>query len=221
MTTTIQSVHFWKWFSRNNSRYLQLCDLDTPETEYWLHELQLHLSCVNPHLTYEITVLSEHGFSLIITPDRNADLFSTARKLVASAPSLPHWSIGALRPPREIDFDFETRFGNSGIDPGKLRFKPYPEVPGGSKLESIAVYIPGYRSKHDDEYYPAVKAILENLVGEEILATVLGLVAISALDKWALELEDIFPIQQLPVYVGRMKSPYKVNKEGKIDRDKV
>ena len=216
---TIKFAHFWKWFSRKNAQYLQLCSADTVETEYWLRELQLHISDINPHLTFEITVLNEDEFSLIITPDRNASLFNTARQLVASAPSLPRWAIRALRPPRDIDFDFQTRFRNAGIDPGKLRFKPFPAVPGGNKLESITVYVPRYNPKRDDVCYPAVKAILENLVGEEALATVLGLVVICELDKCAMQLDDVFPIRELPFYINKMKPVYKVNKEGKIHKD--
>jgi len=222
MFNTIKATRFWTWFKKNNRRYLNIFDVDKKESQRLINELQLRVEDFNPQLVCEVAVdkKNSHGF-LVISAGRDRRYFETAKILTARAPSLAGWDFFALRPPRAIDFMFEEEQGHTGIDPHQLRFSTFSENEGSPVLDAIYVHIPGCKPGDDDFYLPAAEHVLENLVGEEVFVTVLGLVVPIELTEPDLRCRYVYPIQQLPAFVDAMPSAYMVNKEGKIYLDSV
>lgn len=95
----LQSAHFWTWFRKHSNLLLVLSHMSTFEREYWLREVDAHLTAYARKLSFAIWYGHEHSGSLIITAWGKAKHFRMAENLASKAPHMPGWKIIALQPP--------------------------------------------------------------------------------------------------------------------------
>jgi hypothetical protein len=214
--------HFWNWFKNHHEKYLDPLGPTREQVLYWGNEMSLHLWHVCPGLGFEIA-----GYhpperpSLTISCQSRRRYFGIARALVAAAPPIPLWEISALRQPTDMDFFLDMHFPSFKTRPESLRFGTYGDEKAGSKLEYLVIYFPEYRKEDEDLYMDVSYFILENLLGEETLGSMVGTIITRALDDEAMIYHAPRPITELPAYIDQMKSGYIITPKGAIRKGKV
>jgi len=88
---------FWIWF-RDNVRLLELRPTD-PDLCYQLGE---RIDSIDPRLEWEIgPAKCGTGWQLVVSPGRDPEMMTLARKVVLEAPQLSNWTFESLRPPKK------------------------------------------------------------------------------------------------------------------------
>ncbi len=110
---------FWTWFERNATRFR---DVEVPEKESLLDELQEALHCYCPHLWFETGRADDGTNELIISAEGDRSYFSAVRTLVAAAPKVPGWRFIAFKP--GCGFEFDTVYEGVTFSPKATWFLP-------------------------------------------------------------------------------------------------
>src|SRR5258708_9741385 len=101
MRSVSVAAHLWQWFRLHNSRYVNLMKSPTKKAlAYQVNELQVHVRAYCKWLGADVTPDEKNGGgTLIITAFGRPAGFRRADMLVATAPSIPNWTIISPRPP--------------------------------------------------------------------------------------------------------------------------
>lgn len=215
MSDKQRAAHFWDWFGRRQHIFLHQFETEGRMSQYNVWEVLSHVEGFSNHLGFEITWdRKAHTAQLIITSFGRRRYFKEVRMLLSEAPEIEGWEFIALTPPRDIDFLFEHDFGHTGIKPEALKFELYENLGYGAGKMLTAIYAPEWKPEEEPLFYKAVTWIIQNLVGEETLATCIGTIVLQPMPDDYQTDERVEFITRLPAAVGRLPSRLKVRRNG-------
>src|SRR5690242_6569629 len=110
---------FWSWFSKNEARYR---NLEVPEKEQLLDEMQENLQAFCPDLWFEIGGAPTGPRELVITAEGNLKAFPALRELCRAAPRLDGWVVVSFKQPQ--GFEFTTQYEDIVVAPEATWFLP-------------------------------------------------------------------------------------------------
>jgi len=91
------AMHFWTWFRKHSDLLLALSFMSTYEREYWLWEVDTHLTACTKRLSFALCCTPALTGSLVITASHKANYSRMAGTFVASAPRIPGWEVYGLQ----------------------------------------------------------------------------------------------------------------------------
>lgn len=155
--------HFWEWFKRNNTTYLDLHNRSKKEATYWINELNTHLRAYGRFYSFVLSVSNQNTGTLTISVDGKPHHFKKADALVALAPDIPAWTILSLEAPMSLNPEMEKLLADAGIGLDELYFS---FVGNRDEYNSIIVY---HTLCTDDSrylFYQIAHAVVYNMLGE-------------------------------------------------------
>jgi hypothetical protein len=155
---------FWDWFAKNSDR---LHDFDEDNQEALFEELGRQLSKIERGLVFEIGPPNDVR-ELYISADGIEERFPAVERLVAAAPKLPNWQIAAFRQPGDPEATISFADQNLGAD--DIWFKAHR----GEGKTDLDLYVRGMESPEDEAIGGAVFLLLDNLLGEYVVAKKIG-----------------------------------------------
>lgn len=158
-----QLIDLWQWFEKHQQTVTNWQLLPEYMQVEWLKALDLHIKHYCTQLGYLIQLDNKtQNAELIITAEGNPEYFDHAKALVKAAPSLPGWTITALRkkqsliafiPPGFIDVHIPSiQFSILKVD---------------NNYFGVRFFIPGYNHRRSGDYYDFMVDVLINMFGEE------------------------------------------------------
>lgn len=203
--------HFWEWFKRNNKEYLELKKKTKKEADYWLNELTAHLRVYLRYFGFSVT-LPENGIAqLTITVNGKVMYFEKAEAFVAKAPEIPGWTIKALEDPMPIDSLLEKEIMAAGIDPTEFSFSFSSDDP--DDLD-IIIYHPLCTTENLRPFMNLAYGAVYNLLGEHSFGLDLGILEMVNLSE--ADLDDVCPLEELPIHLGSRRSSMVVDNNGTL-----
>ncbi|MEP0987898.1 hypothetical protein [Ekhidna sp.] len=155
---------FWKWFEKNNSKFLFINEVEPDIKEQHLNEFLRELHRVNDRLYFLIGGHPDNKkVELIITPEGIKELFPVVEQLVSKAPELHDWEIIAFKPAQGAGF--VTEFGGRKFDPKEIDFIPLDNQDDPS-LVGIQVIYPDFTNDERDIFFAATYQVIDTLIGE-------------------------------------------------------
>ena len=203
--------HFWEWFKRNNKEYLELKKKTKKEADYWVNELTAHLRVYLRFFGFSVTLPENGAAQLTITVNGKAMYFEKAEVFVAKAPEIPGWTIKALEDPMPIDFLLEKEIKAAGIDPSEFSFSFTSDDPDDS---GIMIYHPLYTTENSRRLMNLAYGAVYNLLGERSFGLDLAIWDLANLSE--ADLDDVFPLEELPIHLGSRKSSMIVDNNGSL-----
>lgn len=100
-------AHFWNWLERHHETYQFFNVLTRIERQYWMAELEGHLTAYHRFLRPHFISFDSYRGSccqLIISADGRAKSFGMADRLIGRAPELAAWEFVSLVPPAPFGF---------------------------------------------------------------------------------------------------------------------
>lgn len=152
---------FWHWF-RGYAGRIPIDDIPDELQDELLSQLHAH----DERLYFLISTNSSPR-ELIITADGNQDAFSSARSLVAAAPTYEGWKVTALKP--ATGFDFRYTDGVIQLEVSKLWFRPIKPKESPSAL-GIVIGFPDADFVLENQSVDTAYTILEMAIGESACA---------------------------------------------------
>ncbi len=156
---------FWKWFSRENYKYLFLNEMTDEEKEPLLDEFLFHLHKYHKELFFEIGGRSDdEKLEVVITACGDKRYFDKVTQLVEKAPHFEDWEIIAFKQAQGIEFT--TRHEGLTFDPQKTLFIPLesrqkPDAVG------ICVCYPEFSEEKEDIFTNGTYLMLDTILGEK------------------------------------------------------
>ena len=191
---------FWKWFTDNQKR---LVDLEEPGTEEVLDELEetLHLYC--PDLFFEVYEgLDEVVYELVITAEGDKKLFPKVQQLIDMAPRVKGWAFTALMPAQ--GFDITIEYEGITLDPKDIVFLPLENEKHPNQL-GLRLFVEEYNEKQREDFIIAAFDLLSSALGEKSAALDIFYVDVTNYDDEADE-DYVIPLVDLKNYLEIWKT---------------
>ncbi|MDB5335306.1 MAG: hypothetical protein JWN70_925 [Planctomycetaceae bacterium] len=191
---------FWIWF-RGFADRIPRDDIPNELQD----ELLSHLRCFDDRLYF---LLSTHAVprELIITADGNVDAFSSADKLVNSAPNLANWQFLSLKP--ALGFDFRHTDGRISLDASTLWFRPTNSSDDPAKL-GVIIGFPDADFVLENQSVDTAYTILETGIGERSCTNDIHRVTVDDLPDDPMS-HGYIPLSRLADYVAFHKRRHQV-----------
>jgi hypothetical protein len=205
--------HFWEWFNRHNTAYLELNKKSKKEAAYWLHELNAHLRAYFKFFGFSVALPDNGIASLTITVNGKAMHFKKVEAFVATAPEIPGWNIMALEEPMPIDFMLEKQMEKAGIHPAEFFFSFAGDDPEDTDL---IIHHPLCREGNKRIFLQLAYDAVYNLLGERSFGMDLGLLEIANLSTAGAV--DVHQLEDLPAHISLRKPAMIVDHNGTLLR---
>ena len=179
---------FWLWFEDHQDELLDFeidCEIDR---ERIFDELQIELTRISPHLTFEFGPKEEQR-EFVISAGGIREAFPAVTSLAASAPRLQRWRITAFRPRRSPLNS--VQIGETLIEPSEVQFSL---LTNGSNA-GIHLFIPGF-DENNIVFKQIGYLLLDDALGEYDMETKVGLIKMYPIES-PVEYER-FPFEVLP-----------------------
>jgi hypothetical protein len=203
--------HFWEWFKRNNTTYLELHNRTKKEAAYWINELNTHLRAYGRFYSFHLTVSEKHTGSLTITVNGQSNHFKKADALVALAPEIPGWTIVSLEAPMSVNYELEQQLSASGIALDDLYFSFAGNDPDNN-------YITVYHTLCNEDsrhlFYNIAHAVVYNLLGERSFG--LDIVDLDVANLSEADSTHVWKLEELPSRIITRRSSYIVDETGML-----
>lgn len=152
---------FWEWFKENEPKIKEIALSGSAAEQAWLKEqLDQHILSIGK-FSWEINQGEQSELELVISPNRDYDLFKTSKKVISESPSLENWSFLAskkanlaLDPFELYDVSIELRT----FQPSQWQVK----VDG----KTIEVFDPSFEKIDDETCLFAAQIALSSYMGE-------------------------------------------------------
>ena len=203
--------HFWEWFKRHHTEYLDLKNKPAKEARYWLQELDAHLRAYFKFLGFSLAVPNERTPTLTITVYGKARYFKKAEAFVATAPQIPGWNVKALEDPMPVDFFLEKEMEDAGIDPREFVFSFASNDP---RERDLIVYHPLCVDNNEHYLLQLASGAIYNLLGERSYGTDIGSVEVANLSL--ADKDEIHPLEELPAQISMRSSGLFVDDHGTL-----
>lgn len=208
--------HFWEWFKRNNTSFLDLHNMSKKEAAYWINELNTHLRAYGRFYSFLLRVSEQDKGTLTITVDGKPNHFKKADALVALAPEIPNWAIHSLEAPMYPNPEMEMMLEDAGVNTDDLYFS---FVGNRDEYNSIIVY---HTLCNDDSrylFYRIAHAVIYNMLGERSFGNDISEIDVANLSEangaelWKLEELPSRIITQQPLFVVDETGVLKMNSD--------
>lgn len=165
MTEDQKAERFWKWFDKNQNRFLFLSDITELEKDELMAEFLRELHKFNEDVYFEIGGDSDDDkMELIITAEGFVEHFPAVEKLTSVAPEYENWEIIAFKPP--MGTGFSLNYQDKKFDSEKIIFIPLmaKEDP---KAIGLNVCYPDYDESEREAFVNGTYLILDTILGEK------------------------------------------------------
>jgi hypothetical protein len=193
---------FWKWFEKNNKKYLFIHEVEEKERQKFVEELLTQLRGFHEKLVFVIGGHPLQDHELIISADGQVELFDKVDELVSLAPVIKDWKIIACKPP--MGFEFRINFEGIEFDPQYIWFTPlhsesHPDEVG------VLVGIPDFNEARKEDFFYGALMLLESCLGERVCAHELDYIDVGPLPPEPEE-EGYLEVNKLPEYLKWCKA---------------
>lgn len=190
---------FWSWFVANEQRYR---DIEVPEKEELLSELQENLQSFCSDLWFEVGGPPDGPRELVITAEGNLTAFPALRELCRAAPSLPGWTVVAFKQPQ--GFEFTTQYEDIVVAPEATWFLPLYSKQDPNLL-GLRLAFSHFNSSRERQFRTASYIMLEAGLGELLVAELIAHVEV-CLAPSVPESQGFRPLNTLADYLSQRAS---------------
>jgi len=216
MTSTDVIKHFWTWFKKNNTAYLQFAPgkSNRKETGYLIDELTVHMRAYCKYLSPEFTINADRTKGeLVITANSNTSGFKKADRLVLKAPPIDGWTFIALRPPHYLDSHPAFCKAQMEANITDIWFQDKGTSCFGTLY--IAVFVPYILPEKEEAVSNYVDWTILNLIGERAEAMDVEVLLVESLDMVDQD-RNLYHIEELPYVLSRTVSKITIGAGGEI-----
>lgn len=200
---------FWNWFVANSERLTMLNDLDQPERQQLLDQMQQQLNAYCDGLSFEMGDQTAQGRTLTFSADGDFDLFRYVVELTDSAPDVDWWEFIPFRQPKGKGFKviFEKhRFETAKMAFLQLENEEEPDIIGlRIALPDITSDIdPDQATPDQEDLLIGVYTTVEALIGEFDCTTLIGYIELCPMPDEPFK-AGFRPLDDLPEFVEWFK----------------
>jgi len=208
-----RTARFWSWFLASEQRYR---DLEVPEKEQLLNELQTHLQAFDPNLWFEVGGGTDGPRELVITAGGKLSAFPALRELCRAAPLVPGWSVVSFKQPQ--GFEFTTEYEDIVVAPQATWFLPMisKQEP---KLLGLRVAFAHFVANRERQFLSAAHIMLEAGLGELAAAEYIAHVEVCLAPSMP-ESEGYRTLPELANYLARRNGVLTPNKSLERTRER-
>lgn len=153
---------FWQWFSAAAGRI----DKD-PSNDSIIREIDERVSAIGP-FSWEIGPGVAKKWFFCISPNRDAELHTAAKRVIAAAPNFEDWEFYAAKPPKNWDHQFSMVYKGRqlSIDASDWKYvlHQYPD-----RVVDITMYVRKIPSIPDDVLPLVADIVAEGILGEQLM----------------------------------------------------
>jgi hypothetical protein len=157
---------FWKWFEDNASSLAAVKSGEDPILQKVIRELRK----VHPNLHFEMGLSDNDQFEFIVSANGIQGVFPVVERLVACAPTIPHWKIIAFRQPKGSVP--EILYENFRLKAEDVWFSYKQRM---DKVD-LTIYIRDLSPGNAEQAIGASFILLDNELGEYLTATGIGFI---------------------------------------------
>jgi hypothetical protein len=187
MTNAI--AQFWTSFARRAAELAAAGSADSPVYDELLDELQ----AIDGGLYIEFSASARE---LVITAEGERALFPLVHEIVAAAPSVPGWTVRALKP--KLGFPEKVRWNELELAIDAMVFDPL-EAAGSDEL-GLRILIPGIDEEDLEDAHNAVLRAIDHGLGERKFAEAVAHTEVAPLAPDQ-DPADFIPLRALERYV--------------------
>ena len=200
-----RTAKFWSWFLANEQRYR---DLEVPEKEQLLDELQAQLQAFDENLWFEVGGSPDGPRELVISAEGKLAAFPALRELCKAAPLIPGWTVVSFKQPQ--GFEFTTEYEDIVVTPEATWFLPMisrqqPELLG------LRLAFAHFVAHQERQFLSAAYIMLEAGLGEFAAAEYIAHVEVCLAPSMP-ESEGYRTLRELPDYLARRNDALTPNK---------
>lgn len=201
---------FWNWFVANSERLTMLNDLDQPERQQLLDQMQQQLNAYCDGLSFEMGDQTAQGRTLTFSADGDFDLFRYVVELTDSAPDVDWWEFIPFRQPKGkgLKVIFEShRFETAKMAFLQLENEEEPDIIGlRIALPDITADIdPDQATPDQEDLLIGVYTTVEALIGEFDCTTLIGYIELCPMPTEPFK-AGFRPLDDLPEFVEWFKN---------------
>lgn len=213
-------AHFWEWFERHHQTFLDFESLTRTERQYWLAELNGHLTTYNRFLVPQLQRAGSgpgKQCQLIISALGRSCSFIMVDRLLKQAPQLRSWELVALQPAAGFDDYAFDLLQHLKASIGRLWFDVRNiDADGKIHLYVLAEFGERLKGEHPDK----VKRLLYHMLGERMYGWSIADISLQWYqwlpeeDRPCLEL-----LEKIPARIQkRLTAGMAVGKDGRLKR---
>lgn len=201
---------FWNWFVANSERLTMLNDLDQPERQQLLDQMQQQLNAYCDGLSFEMGDQTAQGRTLTFSADGDFDLFRYVVELTDSAPDVDWWEFIPFRQPKgkglKVIFE-KHRFETAKMAFLQLENEEEPDIIGlRIALPDITSDIdPDQATPDQEDLLIGVYTTVEALIGEFGCTTLIGYIELCPMPDEPFK-AGFRPLDDLPEFVEWFKN---------------
>lgn len=201
---------FWNWFVANSERLTMLNDLDQPERQQLLDQMQQQLNAYCDGLSFEMGDQTAQGRTLTFSADGDFDLFRYVVELTDSAPDVDWWEFIPFRQPKgkglKVIFE-KHRFETAKMAFLQLENEEEPDIIGlRIALPDITSDIdPDQATPDQEDLLIGVYTTVEALIGEFDCTTLIGYIELCPMPDEPFK-AGFRPLDDLPEFVEWFKN---------------
>ena len=201
---------FWNWFVANSERLTMLNDLDQPERQQLLDQMQQQLNAYCDGLSFEMGDQTAQGRTLTFSAYGDFDLFRYVVELTDSAPDVDWWEFIPFRQPKgkglKVIFE-KHRFETAKMAFLQLENEEEPDIIGlRIALPDITSDIdPDQATPDQEDLLIGVYTTVEALIGEFDCTTLIGYIELCPMPDEPFK-AGFRPLDDLPEFVEWFKN---------------
>lgn len=200
-----RTARFWSWFLANEQRYR---DVDVPDKEQLLDELQTQLQTFDENLWFEVGGSPDGPRELVISAEGNLAAFPALRELCRAAPVIPGWNVVSFKQPQ--GFEFTIEYEGIVVTPEATWFLPMASSQRPQSL-GLRLAFAHFVAHQERQFLAAAYIMLEAGLGEFAAAEYIAHVEV-CLAPSSPEAEGYRALQELPEYLAHRSDALTPNK---------
>jgi hypothetical protein len=198
MLPSPEQVRFWQWFKDNGDRLAAtMYGDDDDEREEAAEELRVAVQAVVSGPVLEVAK-DDTGYKLVVSADGKPENVDAVKELVASAPTLPGWTVVPFRT-RDVG-DFVIELGGERVSPDDVWFRVSEDANG----LDLHLHVRGLTEANRRMRGLGASLLAQHAVGELDTLTMLSELRVDALGEPPDE--GLRPLGELPAVFDAAKA---------------